>query len=713
MRRILCISAFLVATFCFRGTNRALAAPAVEQVRSAVVQLRNWASDGKNSQAWHKYLRTEQLEQQLALGSRADRAVVADVLERYESGAAGLEYARFRAVRSALTVWQVELPRWNAESLAEAAKQSVADYVAVTPAQLAVSKVAATKSLRSLDSFLAGGTSKNANQWKEYLQTGRVREQLKRKSDYDIAVLRNSLKQYSSSADGLGLPVFADVRHQLTAFADTAVTLQDAKAQEKYERRLESLSRYLASYAEQPNPQDAYLIGQTIRFVERAGQGDDLVAAVRSHYRRPNLLAEVSERMISAAVSRKIDDVTSIEDNIIGTAIYGTAHTQAQLSADVVPSRNGAIILARLDGVATSNNVGYNGPVTIVSAGKTQINAYKRLRLDARGLTSQPAVARCSTETEITDISARRCFIERLAERRVAKKEGEARQIASEHAEERVEERMNKETQTLLDDSNKQIAELLRRPLLRRDAFPENVDIYSTKDRLHIEAVQSNASQLAAPNDPPPLTGSFDLAVRLHESLVNNVTDTMLAGVNVTDLDMAEMAEKFTGSVPEELQLSDDKEPWSITFHRRQPVIVRFGDKQLSITIRAEQFTRGNETVKKETEISALYLIERTAIGTKLTRQGDVEVKFSKRGRSAAIDSVRKTFLHRKFSAALKKEIVNEGLAINSRIWAHWCCSSSTADRAGWLSAGMLPSRLSKPSLQQRRPQQRPNRQPR
>ena len=122
--------------------------------------------------------------------------------------------------------------------------------------------------------------------------------------------------------------------------------------------------------------------------------------------------------------------------------------------------------------------------------------------------------------------------------------------------------------------------------------------------------------------------------------------------------------------VPDELQITEDKDPWSITFARESPARARFEDGRVFMAIRGDQFTRADQVVNEPIEITANYNIEITNEGTaRLVRDGDVEVNFLERERLSAAQVTFRTFLRRKFRAMFKEEFVGEGLKPKGR-WA-------------------------------------------
>src|SRR5688572_26811329 len=74
---------------------------AVEQVGVALENLNRWLGDNDNARNWNKFLRSDDLIVQLALGSAADRNTVSAIHAIYSGQTSGLDRQRFVAVRTA------------------------------------------------------------------------------------------------------------------------------------------------------------------------------------------------------------------------------------------------------------------------------------------------------------------------------------------------------------------------------------------------------------------------------------------------------------------------------------------------------------------------------------------------------------------------------------------------------------------------------------
>ena len=639
---------------------------AIDRVQVALADLHNWVDSSSRGQAWRESLRSADLKAQLAKGPNADRQIVAEILEVYSEEKAALKMRRFVDVRRALAVWLEDLSAPTLEELPAAARETKDSFVPVSEEDVTEAKAELVAAFNGLHSFLVRSGRDREVSWKKYLLWNDLRTQLAGDNPGDVAVLRRVLAKYTSARPGLELSAMVSTRQALRRYVDVVSFSGDEQAEEHYRQQLDALATALENHNPADGADGVRQIGQTLGWLERAGQADELIRNVRRHLTQPNLFVEASAPMVAAGIRRDVDQIDDVNDNILGTSINGKSKTVGKVDARMVPSATEALIEVQLTAVSNSNNVGYNGPVTIHSRGKTSISGRKRLSISQGGLQAQPATARCSTSTTVTGISSNRPAAQRVAHDRVARSKGEAEQIASRHAEQRVARRMNDEMGNLVTKANKAFREKFRDPLRRRDQFPRMLRFSTTADQLQIAMLHANEFQLAAPETPPELTSRHDLAVRLHQSFVNNFAESMLGGITLTDEQVAQLAKDLSGEVPEELQISDDKDPWSITFSRQEPISLVFTDKTVRIAIRGRRFTRQDQTLSKLVDISATYNVEKTETGSRMTRQGDVAVIFPGREdqQLGAREIAFKTFLRKKFSAMFEAEMTGEGLTL-------------------------------------------------
>jgi len=501
-----------------------------------------------------------------------------------------------------------------------------AEFHPVTEADLAKASAELVEAVARLDRRLAADPE-NGPGWREYLQWDRMQSELCGDEKPDSAALASILGKYQAGHEGLRLLWFVDVRLALSRYLLIAQNIDNPGLKSAYENLMDALAVQLESYAQAPTAKGALIIGRLIVQLEDAGQASTLIRAVRHHYVRPNLCVEVSADLIDAAMGGPVDETTPVRDVILGTDIFGTGHTTGRICVELIPNPDRAAMETIFCGTTLSDNVGYNGPVRVYSNGTTQLDGRKCIFLDADGLDWLPAVSEAETRSRITSIRARRRsrLIEQIAWRRAAKQQHQAECIASAHAEERLNGRIDSQAEEMLARADRAFREKFRRPLVQRKLFPQRLDFSTTKDALHVVAVRADASQLAAPTDPPPTAGGAELNVRIHESMVNNLLASGLGGMTLRDETYKDLLVELLGELPERFQVEAGEPAWAIDFDALRPICVAFDDDQLTVTVRGRRYYRDGEDYPAM-NVTAIYDVEQNEQGLAAVRRGPLEI---------------------------------------------------------------------------------------
>lgn len=601
-----------------------------------------------------------------------------------------------------------QAPGGPSASLVEDVRRAGTQYQPVSPDAVAAARVEVGEALSSLDRFLRTGAPVKAIGWRRYLQWSDLVQLSASEQPPPAELVGKLVDKLEADHTGLELPVFVKLRQSLERLRATTTAIGDDKAGAEYAERMEELAAQLDAYGKDPANSDAPLaIGRTLGWLEARQQAPQIVSAVRQAYGRPNFFGRASYRLASAGMERDIDQLTAVNDNILGTSLHGTArmvgHSTLALDDDPDEARMNVL----LGGTAWSNNVRYNGPVTIHSTGTTSVSARKHILLNAEGLFTYGAQAACGTRSNINDICANCGLIERVAWKRAGQQKGQAEWIASQRAAGRVAGQMNAEVGRQLAEANDRY-QRVRGQLLRRGEFPEDLTFSSTPERIQVRMLQVGPDFLGAPAEPPGFSEGHDLAVRAHESSVINAAAGLLGGVELTDVRLeklirddlkAELTDELRVTLPDGT-LDPDKEPWSIIFAHELPVRVKFQEGKLWAAIRAEGFTRGEgeqpgkyrPALSELVEISASYTVEKTDAGATLRRDGDVQVRFPARNNPEQItfrDNAIVTFIRRKFRSLFKEEFVGQGLQLKGA----WSAAGTLALKdlrldGGWLVLG-------------------------
>lgn len=527
----------------------------------------------------------------------------------------------------------------------------------------------ALASLKSLELRLARDPEPVRVGWQSFLLTDQIREQLTAEK-LDVRVVRRILERLRSDKEGMEFPLALQLRHSFQRFLDFHEFVNDAQASEKTSVAIEETHKRIADYRVNPTPTDGAEIGRQIGLLRRRHQAPKLVESVDQGFNQSNLFIQASKKLVATGIEQDIDETSPLNDSVLGVRIAGTVRMTGRVSLAMLPNEENASLKLLLHGQANSSNVGWKGPVTVHSTGYTAITAEKLLTIDSSGLHGSPASAACATSSSIDGVDANCGLIQRLATKKAHKSKGQAEAVASSKAESRVESRVDEQAAEMLDKANDSFQKKFRKPLVRRDGFPRSLRIRSTEDRLLVDWLQRSDAQIAASSPAPPMSGQQDLEVRLHQSFVTNFSEAAIGGVTLTDEKLAQMLEDATGEVPEELRIDEDKDPWSITFSTSSPISATFADQTITLAIHGDRFTRSDTKLNTPMRITAIYRFEKTPTGSKLVRQGEVEVVYSsqKPGQRESTQQVAfKTFMRRKFDALFKSEIVSEGIKLPGR----------------------------------------------
>ncbi len=230
----------------------------------------------------------------------------------------------------------------------------------------------------------------------------------------------------------------------------------------------------------------------------------------------------------------------------------------------------------------------------------------------------------------------------------------------------------------------------VRNPLVRHDEFPALVDARSTDQALLLTALQANASQLGAPSAAPQVADNHDLALQLHESMINNLTAAMLAGVTLQEKEVQDKVIEWRGKLPKQLESDPDQEPWSITFARSQPVTIKFTDDRIEITIRGQKYTRGERDFRAM-NVTANYKITPYESSYRLVRDEKLEINPPGRTRLSGTDVTLKPLLQKKFGKLFEPEIKAEKMTFEGQLEKVGALDlKQLQSQGGWLVAGWL-----------------------
>jgi len=562
------------------------------------------------------------------------------------------------------------------DDLSTAVLAAKADFRPLTEADLRDAEAELRAALARLDARLKAA-GPEADGWRSYLRWDAMQDELAREGGPDLRALDEIHAKYAAGHDGLGLVWFADVRRALQDYLITARLIGDPNLKAAYEQLLDALPGRLAAYREHPTAEKAAVLGSVLQWLAQARQAEGLVKDIRRHFSQPNLLAEISADVVAAGIAESMDEVEPVRDVILGTRIYGTGQITGELSVELIPSATHARIDSIFHGTVDSETIGYKGPARIFSDATTSLHTRKPILIDAEGVRALPASSNGTTHSTTKGIQAARGgrFVERVAWKRTCKRKCEAEWIAARHAEQRANCRADQQARELVDRANKSFAEKFRKPLINRRLFPEQLLFTTTDTALHVTCLEAGPHDLGAPNLPPDTVDQPDLAVRVHESMVNHLAKGLFAGKVLEEERLQAHMIDLLGELPERLRSDEQSEPWGITFARptsrapfNLPISVAFADSQFSVTIRGRRYRKGPKHYPGM-NVTAVYKITETAEGFKAVRQAELQIFppgfVPGSGNQLSVrEQVLRDLLQRRFGKLFEEEIVPEPLVL-------------------------------------------------
>lgn len=484
-------------------------------------------------------------------------------------------------------------------------------------------------SIRKLDDWLSKA-GENGKRWKKYFdldQARRLAEQEDPLTAEDFSRLYHELGQCHQGYPGLELSPITGYAAAVERYA----SLREAAAptaKADFERALSVIEETLKSGdVSQPK----LLFAASVDQLRRWRQAPQLVAQIEKHYSRPNLLVQVSRSVAAAGIDRDLRPETMpVQDSILGASIHGFARARGHANLALVPSTGVAMFDVLIDVQHDSRNVSTQGPVSVSSVGHTELRARKRVLLDDTGLRVYPAMSSASIYGRITGVGTYRHGLRgritrRVGARRAAERKPTVEAILAQHAEAKLNQRVEKSLAKYLYDVHQWYRDRFWLRLVRNGEVPNPMRFSTTTNSVLLVARQANKGHLAASTDPPALERGLDVAVRIHESFVNNTSCGMLAGKDRT---IKEFRDYLAGLFGRPTSVPSKPEPSSprIRFDSAEPVAFHFTQGGADLSIRGAAFNFGENWTEIPMNITVRYIFERDGLGLKLIRRGQVEV---------------------------------------------------------------------------------------
>lgn len=549
---------------------------------------------------------------------------------------------------------------------------------------IAQTRLRLDQAMKDLEDFLATSPQHQAN-WLAFLTWNDLKKELKEVAP-DQEKLTQIEKTFRQNYSGLELLQFTNVRDVLTSYLTALKFSTDrSTAIQIFTNRLSKLSEQLQLPNTTQNFEGTREIGQTIAYLMQGNQADSLVGAVRGQYSRSNARVLISSEFVNARFVKPVNEANPVNEIILGTQLIGQSWLQGWVTPQLIDSSSHAEIRLNLNGSFSSQNIGYNRSVKLHTRGSSSVVACETIALTDAGLVPlNDTASDAMLSSQIDRIEAKLGIVRKIASKQAAKQKPEADSIAEGRLETRVRKQFHEKLAQQISEANQRIQNPDLTVLARLGLNRPNRTTWSSPQYLALLWKLQGQTQLAAPASCPLVVDPTGVTVQLHESVVTNLLDPVLAGRTLRSTELDTLAPQFGGVLGKGLMKQKDEKPWAITMAPFHPVEIQLDDSLVTIRIRTKRLDSGDQGVDKAASIEASYKIVLIDGAIQFERQGDVKIVFAEQRGSRA--ATMRGALKKIFEEVLKQKLLDEPVRITDRLPSQLNLSlSSIQVDDGWI----------------------------
>jgi len=521
--------------------------------------------------------------------------------------------------------------------------------------------------------------SANVDKWMVYLATEPLVEAIQGNAAED-QVLQQAIKtrgRMIGNIPGLELQPVVELRDRVDAFIAASRFKDRAKAVQFVDQQLVALDQRVTQADAIPTAEQAAALAAITKVIGESNQTSTVPESLQRVFSKPNIVIAVSSSLIRRASTQVVDRQRGINDCIMGTRIVGNGRLQGLVTAQTVPSFGQAAVELTLCANFQSQNKGYNGPVSLNTTASGNVVSRRTIFISESGISLSPSTTNATLFSNIESINHPLKLVRRIASKKAAQQKPQADAIATEKFRGQVRSEFDAqiaEAVASAPSSSRQEAFATGHTMLRRLYLPEPIrTLGSTDHSIFLIATQAANDQLAAINPAPILIpDSFDLAMQLHESAVDNIASRVLAGRTMSgeqiDRLMADVGRPRSSKSTSESSNPDDleaNESFIIDFARFRPIIFEARDQTIKVGLRGTRFKQGERELKRPLEITATYRPMNLGDGSVfLERMGDVAVDFPGGGRLTISQVALRRSIQRAFDDRFPPTLLDQRLTL-------------------------------------------------
>jgi hypothetical protein len=547
------------------------------------------------------------------------------------------------------------------------------------------------QSIANLSSHLGSAGSQRQSDWLSFLKIDQLQKQLDAEIP-DLNELTQIEKNTRQNYAGLEMAAVKQLRNDLEDYIDALRFGADPAATIKgLDERLAALVKQFTEEADSLSELETTRdLGVMIGYLESANQVSDVQQSIVQAYRKPTARVLVSQSFINRAFVRPVNQTNPVNELILGTTLRGTSVMQGQVMPKLVSNASAATLELHLSGQFSSNNVGKNRGVTVLTSSNAGVAACETIQLTDHGLISfNDTGVDTNFQSRINSIQHKLKIVRKIASRKAAEQKPQADAIGQSRLERRLGNQFHEQLDEQLDESNARLQPPAL-PALSRLGLPRPMRrSWSSNSYLSLLWDSREGTQLAAPSSCPHIVPTEGITAQLHQSMIANYLGPVLSGRTIRSKDLPKLVKQFGAEAGEELAKESEGQAWAITLANYHPVEVEFEDEVVSFHIRVIKLERDgdDQALTQPATIRVNYKVELADGYLQLRRQGEVEIEFAGRAQRGTRAAALRGFLKSKFDKAFKETLFKEPIRPTDRLPANLppLSIASVNSNLGWL----------------------------
>ncbi|MCE3014446.1 MAG: hypothetical protein ACK56W_12230 [Pirellula sp.] len=553
-------------------------------------------------------------------------------------------------------------------------------------------KLELEQSMTNLESFLKRTPEHEAN-WLTFLRWNSIRKELASNDPVPADFIQFE-KNFRQNFNGLELEPFTRVRNALQRYSRALLFGSNPKVSiEILGSKLKKLQELVQSPALPRDYESRHEVEQTVSFLDQTNQAKSLVQSMTSFFSLPNVRVLVSSDFVQQKFGRPVNEHNPVNENILGTQIYGNSLLQGFVVPSLVDNRHQATLRLNLNGNFSSNNIGYNRSVRLFTTGSATVAACETITLGSDGLrTLNDTGVDANLSTQINSIDAKHRIVEKIASKVAAKQKPQADAIAVGRMENRIRDQFHHQLVDQLSQSNQKLKTPSIPELVRLGLTKPNRTSWSSSQHLSLLWKVQEGVQFAATSSCPIVVQPTGITIQVHESTFSNLLDPVLAGRVLQSIDSESYASQFgelaKGGLPKD---KEDDEPWAIKMSDFHPVELKLDGGLITFCIRTDKITKGadGKGVVMPAVIQASYMPVLNNNELQLARMGTVKIDFYGKQQKGAVAASLRNLLKKKFDNVFRENLLETPLRLSEKLPAELqgLSLASLHTQDGWIQA--------------------------